>query len=204
MTTLGSLQQITDHVAQARDKLINQYKDKPRFEALQASYVRQLQDVEDCAWSIIEAFFLDTADEPRLEILGRIVGQPRRGETLATYRLLVGARIKVNRSDGQSADIIEIAQLLLPAIALEYQEYQPAAFQLRALSVLAADPDPVRVASMLREAKGGGIGYAFLWPTTATPFTFATSTSAPEVSATLGWGWIPSNSTGGDLSMVIQ
>jgi hypothetical protein len=59
------------------------------------------------------AFRPSTATGFRLDWIGAKVGQRRIGPTDAVYRLYILARIAVNRSAGQVADLIRVAGILL-------------------------------------------------------------------------------------------
>lgn len=204
MTALGKLVPILDHLEQAKNKLLRRYENKPRFAALLDSYVQQIQDLEDAAWGVIASRDVDTADETRLDILGRLVGQPRRGATLEAYRLYVKTRILVNRSMGTAAEIVRIATLLLIDQAPTYTEGEPAYFLLSAPNPLHADVDLNVFKEMVRDAKAAGVGAAFEYLAGAPEDAFLWADGTPLDSDTQGWGDSGNLSYGGQLSSVLN
>lgn len=192
MTQLGAMSEITDHIAQARAKLVQKYRDKPLFLAFLDSLIKQIQELEDAIWDTIRSRFLDEADDFHTEILGKIVGQPRRGEDLATYKLYIGARILVNRSLARAKDIIQIANILLrvtdPADGVLYDE-AGCNIRLTAPDELDVNADPEVMVEMVRQAKAAGVGLLFVYSPEAAEdtFTYADGTVA-QADITRGWG----------------
>jgi hypothetical protein len=151
---------ITDHFAQAADKLIQRYKGKPRFAALLGTYIKQVQELEDSTWEVVASRDVDTADDVRLEILGRLIGQPRRAATTEQYRLYIKARIKVNRSDGAPETLKSIARLLLgQGTTLTNGDMWERLCPKGPIDVVASDPNVVT--ELLREAHTAGVGFSF-------------------------------------------
>lgn len=62
-----------DRVAQAKEKLIEQYKDSPNLISLIGSFSGQLQEIEVAHDDLLTKRFLDTAVGANLDVLGRIV-----------------------------------------------------------------------------------------------------------------------------------
>lgn len=183
---------ITDHVDQGLGKLIQRFKGKPRFAAWCKSHLKQVQLLEDACWAFLNSLDLDTADLPRLTLLGKIVGQPVVG-TLEQFRLYVKVRVLVNRSRGTAPNLIKIARILLGDI--KFTAYQPARITIEALAPLAGR-DPVYSILLLREAKLAGVALnligqsetsAFLLCAGATPLVDAPHGLAPANSSTGGY-----------------
>ena len=113
---------ITDHVDAALARLISQFRSpKPVLHGMIRSYVDQLQGLEDVLWDVLNHRLLDPApgesvgaEGVQLDILGKIVGQPRLGLSDAAYRTAIKLRIRVNRSRGSSEDLIQILRLAMP------------------------------------------------------------------------------------------
>lgn len=194
------LTQITEHIDQAFAKLLEQYRGKPRFLALQASYVGQIQELEDVIWDVLGAFDVDTCDLLRLKILGKRVGQVYRGEAVNDYRRYVKARILINRSHGHADEIIEIAELVLDGLALTYDEFYPAAIVMGATDTDASGADPALAVEMLREGKAAGVGFQFVWGRSAA-FKFS-ATSTPNTTTSVGLGSTVTPGLGGKLKTV--
>jgi hypothetical protein len=194
--------EITDHVAQAHAKLISLYQDKPLFLAWLDTYVKQVQEFEDAVWQVIRSRFLDEADDVRAEMLGKLVGQPRRGEDLATYKLYISVRILVNRSLARAKDILQIAEILLLDQTAQFEE-GGASFVLRTREPLNALTDPEVIVEMIKAAKGAGIGFLFIYPTVPSGGIFRYTSESPTADPTEGWG-STTETTGGKWSTVID
>lgn len=110
---MTELTKIEDHEEQALAQLITQYRDKPDLEHWIRSYARESQELEDVLWDIIEQRTVDSATGDLLQKIGKIVGQPYRGEGDEAYRVLVKARIAINRSNGQWRDLRTVTAVLL-------------------------------------------------------------------------------------------
>lgn len=125
-----TLTRIDTHVEDGIDLLIDQYRDKPRIEALLTSYLTPCQKLENTFWDILEKRALDVATDAQLDTLGRLVGQPRIGATDDDYRAFIRTRIRANRSRGKSVDVIEVAILATGGDqrAIRYIEIYPATF----------------------------------------------------------------------------
>jgi len=101
-----------DHILDGASKVVAQYRGRPRFLSRLACYLNQVQHIEDAVFALRDAFNPDTATGFRLDWVGRKVGQPRLGAD-DVFRLLIKARIRVNRSLGQIADLEAVCNLLL-------------------------------------------------------------------------------------------
>lgn len=164
---------ITDHLGEGLSRLIDRYKNKPRFAAWCASHLRQVQKLEDAAQALKASIDVDTADETRLKLLGKIVGQPQRG-TLEQFRLYVKTRIAANRSRGTAPDLIHVAVLLLGAI--RYEE-GGAHVNITALEPIGTK-DPDTTVEFLRDAKAGGVGLNLVFsPDLPNAFWFASGSA---------------------------
>lgn len=197
-----SLEPVTDHYARAYARTLEQYKDKPRFAALLGSYLSQVQELEDAAWDVVEARFVETADLVRLKVLGRVVGQVYRGELVEDYRTMVSARILINRSNGRADEIIAIAQLLLDGLDLEYEEHYPASILIRVTEAIPVGVNPVLVAELLREAKAAGVGFGMIYAMSPPFKASAEHPAAPDTTTTVGWGSTTGTGIGGAWSAI--
>ena len=163
---------------------------KPRIMSILRGEAAQYQAIEDAYWQILTEFGVDTAVGWALDVLGRIVGEPRQGALDNDYRLRVRARIRVNRSDGTIEDVIEVVRLLigsalLPSATIKLTEFYPAAFVLR-ITGIAITPTQAQIySSFIKQARGAGIGSGFGWQQTADADAFVTATSSPLTVASL-------------------
>lgn len=83
------------------------------YEKLLTELVTPMQTVEDTLRALFTERRVDTAVGAQLEVLGRIVGQPRNGADDDTYRRYIRARIAANKSNGLIEDVIKIARLVV-------------------------------------------------------------------------------------------
>jgi len=172
-TPPAGLAQITDHVARAVGSLIEQYRDKPRVIGLLSAFVKQVQGIEDGIWGIFAARQISTAVGQQLDVLGRVVGEPRNGRTDVSYRTAIQARVLLNLSSGTVEEIYAIFTLLLAVNNLsprmQVAEFYPKAFVLRLLTAAVPDAVAVDLADILMRAKDAG-AKAFLEYGNTTPF----------------------------------
>jgi hypothetical protein len=167
---------ITKHIDEGLARLISRYKNKPRFAAWCASWIRQSQDFEDACWQLLSVLDVDTADLPRLTKLGKIVGQPPHG-TLEQFRGYVKVRVLVNRSRATAPNLIKIARILLGNVT--YTRWGRGAITIEADND-ATGKDPDYVLFLLSLAKGGGVRLDLVYTNTDSDdaFSFAPGTSA--------------------------
>lgn len=111
---MALLSRITDHVARGLLKVAMPFWGLPRFEAVLTALLEELQAAEDALIDVAEGHDVDTADETRLLVLGRIVGERRMGRALEAFRLGVKARIAINSSRGRIQHVQDLFALLRP------------------------------------------------------------------------------------------
>lgn len=169
-----SIEHITDYETRGPQELLLRYR-KPRNVAMLVSWLGELQELEDAFWVLLGKRTVADAVGAELDLIGRIVDQPREGRPDEIYRVWVAARILVLRSSGQTEQLIEIAKRLVgDAVPVYLEEYYPLAMIIRA----EAGIDPTRgaqIAKLLSAAKGGGVALQFEWFPSGTtpPFTLA-------------------------------
>lgn len=179
----------SDHVGKMLARLGEEFR-KPRIQATLSAEAAQYQAIEDAYWQLLAEFGIETAVGWALDVLGRIVDEPRQGATDADYRLRVRARIRVNRSDGTIEDVIDVVRLLIGPVLLssatiKLTEYYPAAFVLRVSGITITPAQALIYSSFIRQARGAGIGSGFGWQQTADADAFVTATSSPLTVAAL-------------------
>lgn len=122
---MSEIEQITDRVDNALDRLITQFKGKPNIETLLTAFVDQNQEKEDALFGVLNNRWVDTAVGDQLDGLGAIVGQIRGGRTDAQYRLAIQAKIAINTSKGTANEVITIYSLVTGATIVQIYEYFP-------------------------------------------------------------------------------
>jgi hypothetical protein len=126
----------TDHFSSAVGRLLQQYRDKPVFEKILRVISNQLQQVETMFLGIKAGYRLADAVGEQLNVLGRVVGQPRESAGDAEYRLRIAARIRANISIGAVEDLYTVFRLLLPVHQLQITPRYPAAFTMEAVQAI--------------------------------------------------------------------
>jgi hypothetical protein len=184
----------TEYTAQGLTRLVTAFRDKPRIAALLASYLDEIQEIENAAFDI----YLDrmlrggTVTDDIANKIGKMVGQNREGFDTPTYLLLITARIAANRSDGKRETLIRIAKLLIPDTLIFVYQFNP-----QSLLMIPQGPvpfDPYLIArQFLLPAVAGGEGFMFGWvlqPIASSlmyGYSVANGTTVPTTAQSPGW-----------------
>lgn len=162
-------------VDEAESLLLYQFKDAPRLRGLVRSLIMSLQFIADDIAALSDGIHIDTASGNLLDILGRIVGQPRSGMSDDDFKTWLKIRIKLNRCNGTPEELLTILELLLGKnYSITLTEYQPndAVFVLfDALSI-----SPETVFSLIKTASSPGLRHHFIDANKANPFRLDNST----------------------------
>lgn len=119
---------ITNHVEQALALFVDTMQDKPNFVLLLSSIVAGHQKLEDTGYDMLTKMQLGTAEGAQLDLLGKIVLQPRNSQSDADYVRSLGARIAANNSEGTIEDILRVARGVLDTTAsIEVSQHYPKA-----------------------------------------------------------------------------
>lgn len=187
--------QITDHVVQAKDRLITQYKEQPNIEAIVETYASQRQEVETVLFQLLNERSIDTAVGQQLDLLGDILDEPRTGLTDNIYSVRLLNKISQLNSEGTAEDLINIYKILMQADSVQYGEIQPAHVVL-----LAINPNPIgelsEIAQSLEGAKPAGVSIQAI----STPSLYLGFEGDPDG---VGLGDLTNATVGGHLSEII-
>jgi hypothetical protein len=170
-----SIERNTQHVAQGLELLIYDVR-KPKLSALAASYLGQVQELEDALFFLYLHTMIRDAFGQALDRLGALVTQPRENRTDDVYRTWILARALVLRSSMVLPDTVQVQ------IAEEY----PAGMTITLEGVVDAALGAA-VAALLHKAIARGVRTLVRWQTVATPFRFAAA-GVPEMDSTHGYG----------------
>lgn len=151
--TVGFVHKL-DYVREGLGRFLEQYKGKPRINALAQVYLEEIQELEDAIWSVFVGRWLANAEGVQLDTLGKIVGQLRNGQSDAVYKIYIGVKIKVNRSNGTAPNLLEIAHLILDPLRFAYTEEANATTVFKVSDPL---PDRSVLLDLLTKAKAGGV-----------------------------------------------
>lgn len=175
-----SIKQKVNHVEEAQANLVAQFREKPNLEALVASYVEQIQQLENVFFELLNRRSLpkikigdrevESSFGAQLDGLGSIVGEARQSRTDDAYRLAIGARIVLNLANGTPEDIIRLIRALVGDKQVEIIESFPAHFE--AIVNDPIDVDGFRVSTFVQSAKPAGVRGIFHWHQTSHPFGF--------------------------------
>ena len=103
---------INDHLQQAINRLISQYRDRPNINALLKTMVDRIQSVEDTLFDFYgKRLDINVAVGEQLNQIGELVGQDRLGYKDDFYRILIFSKIGINTSQGTVPDLIDIAEI---------------------------------------------------------------------------------------------
>ena len=121
-----SVTEITNHVQQALDRLVQQYKEKPKLNAVLTAFIEQLQELETVGKDLNEDRSIFTAAGTNLDNLGTIIGLDRLpGESDTVYRAKLQAQISQNIAQGQPEVVIDTYRLLVENTFVLYQGMYP-------------------------------------------------------------------------------
>lgn len=180
-----ALNRTTDHVKKGLTLFIDQFKNKPRIAAWARAYLRQTQLLEDAAFDTLISRLIDNATGIQLDVLGRVVGEKRLGRADDLYRVFIRARVRINRSQGNTQDLLDVLAMITET-PLSYVEYPPAYTSIEFYEI--TDQDPVLLLSMLRDTKAAGVGMSMVVPTTALATRFIMKTFDGADTANQGFG----------------
>ena len=128
----------------------------PRIGAGIAALLLEVQALEDVIWQQFDLQHIDTADRPRLLILGKLIGQTAEGLSDASLRTAIKARALANRSRGRGPDIGNVLAAIFGDENFSWVWAAPAIIYMTALTAL--DAEDVRIAeSVLPYSTGAGV-----------------------------------------------
>lgn len=112
-------------------RLVEQFRGKPRIEALLKAIAAQVQQLEDVAIvDLREKRWLDSAEGAQLDGLGRILGLDRGAWDDEQYRARLRVRIRVLLADGTPESIITTLALLAEGTPVQLIETYPAELRI--------------------------------------------------------------------------
>lgn len=121
------IERIINHVEQSLDRLLYQYKGKPKIEGLLTSFVKQIQDIEDASFPLMSDRSVETSIGKQLDHVGDIVGIGRiAGQSDEEFREAIKTQIIQNMNEGTAEQVIAAAKFFLAAEAIWYLEVYPA------------------------------------------------------------------------------
>jgi hypothetical protein len=104
--------QISNHVEQALDRLLQQYKNSQKFKSILQSLINEIQIIENEFFKLKNERSLDAAVGYQLDLIGTIIGERRLDRTDEAYREALKSKILINISQGDVDTLIKISNLL--------------------------------------------------------------------------------------------
>jgi hypothetical protein len=138
-----------DLVEKGVARLLGQFSNSPKLQALAATYLRQAQKVETAAWDVIDAINIDTGPAFMLAIFGRLVGRGQSTFTLDQFRALIRATVRALRSNGVHEDFLAVARLAVNDLPAGVSFYLQNA-GTKAIQITSFGPEP-------------DVGYQAIW-----------------------------------------
>ncbi len=119
------MDQIESYLLRAIKTLGASLLGKPIQTSILIACMAELQEIETVLFDILLKYTIDGADRPRLEVLGRIIGQKPRGYSDDTLRRAIRARAGANKSSGTAANVLNVIHLLFDdPLATMFQRQQ--------------------------------------------------------------------------------
>lgn len=177
-----------DHEGKGVSRFIEQYKNKPRMEQFLRAFLIEIQALEDALQDVYTQRWLDNATGAQLDVLGKIVGQYNPDLDDDGYRILIRARIAVNRSNGKADEIMDILLLMGQSFPetpiMHWVESYPASYALYMMSDIGTDISPDLIwGLMLDHADAAGVDASFVFGYSAAADLFRWSSSTGSVDA---------------------
>jgi hypothetical protein len=153
---------ITTHIEDAKNRLIFQYKGKPKREGLiEALFGQRSQDFENAAQQLFSRLNIDDSVGVQLDGIGTIIGQDRNALADAVYRLFIKGKIGQNTSEGEIEKVLDVWRLISSANTIRLVEVFPAEIWL--YYDVPLDPELVDPAfELIQNVVGAGIAVKFL------------------------------------------
>lgn len=143
--------------ARLQSRLYKQFKNDPSWNLWCTDILGpQFQDLEDAAQGLLALLNIAEAVGAQLDLIGRLVGQPRAGLDDDTYRFYLQARIAANRSDGGPRSIYRVFGLLFPGQHLTLA-YSPIRTFTLTIDGAITDAQQIAALTFLGDTKSGGV-----------------------------------------------
>lgn len=160
-------QRIPDHVQQALDRLLEQYKERPNIAAFYTAFIQQIQDEENAVYDLdgTRQLYNGTtypAVGEQLDGIGAIVGINRNGLDDASYLVFILGKIAANFSDTTSPTIELIADIFFQPSELVLHNFYPAEVDLEMAGILLTPTLWPVVFPLLQKSLGAGIKLGFI------------------------------------------
>jgi hypothetical protein len=111
---------------EAESLLLYQFDTSPKLKSLIRTLVEPFTAVDDELHQLHNGRYIDEAKETTLDVIGRIVGQPRHGMSDEDYRPWIKVAICLNNSSGTPESVLNVLTILFGKKApVRMEEYPP-------------------------------------------------------------------------------
>jgi hypothetical protein len=161
-----------DHDTIGRARLLEQFRHRPKLNAMASALLAGVQDVEDALHDLWTDRLLDTAAGLQVDVLGEHRQVEREGRTDAAYLQMIQTLALAHRSSGTVPEIYALLERLAPGGSFRIDQLieDVAGFGVRLTSPVLIDPPaspddltPEIVERVLRRARAGGVRIWFSW-----------------------------------------
>jgi len=105
----------------------SQFDEKTVLKAVTEAIAEQIQDLQDTIYQLLTEKHLNSAIGAQLDVLGRIIGRPRRGYNDQQYRDLLKLQVGINTSTGAPGSVVPIIKTITGSSTVDIFEDYPAA-----------------------------------------------------------------------------
>lgn len=159
-----TISKIADSAAIAVGRLASQFKEAIKLSGMITALANEAQAVEDALWDLLLANRDPAvATGATLDNIGDLVGAPVRGPRGdASYRLRIAGQVAINRSNGETGSIYQIAKGLVAAWNVANQPFtremvKSGEYTIGCAPVSFAIPTPINLAFGIQPTTGGVI-----------------------------------------------
>lgn len=145
---------ITTHVRDGVALMPHEFHKGGDVDALAASWLEEVQEVEDAAWSILGAT-LDAATGDALDQLGELLVWPRGSLSDADYRAVLSVVVRCNRSAGTGDELLAVLAEVMGVTGYTLTEYFPAALVAEPEAAPSLGTETLHL--LLQRAKAAGV-----------------------------------------------
>lgn len=154
--------QITTHVQDALNRLLQQYKGQPQLADFITSLVTQIQNLEDAIFSLDAGRQVFNAIGEQLDNLGTLVDFPRNALPDDQYLLFILGKIGENFSDTTADKVSQVYAVLLNSGLVQEQDLYPGAAGFSAASTGVQSSLIPIIFQFIQGSLGAGIRLDFL------------------------------------------
>lgn len=193
----------TTHVATGLSRLVQKLRERPALAALLSSWLSQVQELEDAAWSLY-GLAIDTSSGAALDQLGEVLGaaRPASDTTDAVYRRVLRAAVIALASSGDGDEALRATHALLDSWDFTLTLLSPATMLVRP-----DDPPDIPatvIRDVLKRVKSAGVGLQVVDVPAGSRFRFSASRETPATGSAHGFGDESGTPSGGVLVGVVR